>query len=476
MDLGANTAEDLAVRGCFLGTASRIITPVVGTELSGFIARTELMTGVHDDLCVKAMVWAEDRVLTSATALVTLDVVDVDAGEVARIRSLSESMTGISGDRIGVTCTHTHGGPPTMLGRRLGRPDAGYLDRLCQAAAEATAEAARAIEPVTMQWAHGSEPTVGKNRRVPGGATDPDVPVLRFQWPDGTVVALLVSYGCHPVTLGPNNLRATADYPGYVRRTMEAVYPEATVHFATGCCGQVNNGHTARGGENVQGMHWRTFGEAQRIGRAIAGAAVQAAEQSARLDAAFPSMAMPVVPLGIRTARRTIQLPFLPPPERVEVQRLLAGWQDEVRELEERDRRPGQLERLQVFIEWAHELLSGSPDDSICAELMVIAIGDVSLVLLPGESFVEFGLEIKQRRAPHWVMTLAYANGRPGYIPHRTAYPAGGYEVDEAFRYYAYPSCFAPEAGELIVETALQLLAELAPTGSSAQANTLGAS
>ena len=65
-------------------------------------------------------------------------------------------------------------------------------------------------------------------------------------------------------------------------------------------------------------------------------------------------------------------------------------------------------------------------------------------------------------------MTLAYANGRPGYIPHRSAYPAGGYEVDEAFRYYGYPSCFAPEAGELIVETALELLEGFAPTGRSA--------
>lgn len=474
--MSSRQAAESAVPRLFLGTSSRVITPAVGSDLSGFIARTQSMIGVHDDLSAKAMVWAEDARLARAAALVTLDLIEVEEAEVATIRAVIESMTDIPGERIGVTCTHTHGGPPTMAGRRLGRVDTHYLDRLCQAAAEATMEAARAIQPVVMRWATGSEPSVGKNRRVPDGVIDPDVPIIRFQREDGIVIALLVSYGCHPVTLGPNNLQATADYPGYVRRTMEVVYPEATAHFVTGCCGQVNNGHKALNGEKGQSMHWRTYGEAQRIGRAIAGAAIQAAEQSARLDVAVPAMAVSTVPVRIQTARRTIQLPFLPPPERSELEHLLDGWRNKACGLEQRDRRPGELEQLQVFIEWANELLSSEPHASVSAEIMAIAIGDISLVLLPGESFVEFGLEIKQRSAPRSVMTLAYANGRPGYIPHRSAYPAGGYEVDEAFRYYGYPSCFAPEAGELIVETALELLAGLAPTGRSALTGGLEAS
>jgi neutral ceramidase len=469
-------SAESAVPKLFLGTSGRVITPAVGCDLSGFIARTEPMAGVHDDLCAKAMVWAEDASLANAAALVTLDLIEIEEAEVATIRAGIESMTDIPGERIGVTCTHTHGGPATMPGRRLGRVDASYLKRLCQAAAEVTAEAARSIEPVVMRWAIGSEPTVGKNRRVPDGVIDPDIPVVRFQREDGTVVALLMSYSCHPVTLGPDNLQATADYPGYVCRAVEAVYPEARAHFVTGCCGQVNNGHKALDGEKGHGMHWRTYGEAQRIGRALAGAAIQAAEQSARLDVAVPTMAVSTVPVCIRTARRTIQLPFLPPPERSELELLLLGWRNKAYELQQRDRRPGELEQLQVFIEWANGLLSGEPGVSIGAEIMAIVIGDVSLVLLPGESFVEFGIEIKQRSVPRSVMTLAYANGRPGYIPHRSAYPAGGYEVDEAFRYYGYPSCFAPEAGDLIVETALELLAELEPTGCSRSTSALEAS
>ena len=84
-------------------------------------------------------------------------------------------------------------------------------------------------------------------------------------------------------------------------------------------------------------------------------------------------------------------------------------------------------------------------------------------MLLPGESFVEFGLAIKERGAPGTIVTLAYANGTPGYIPHRSAYAAGGYEVDDAFRYYGAPAAFAPEAGEAVVAAALALLDELGP-------------
>jgi hypothetical protein len=460
MSDGAKTA----VSGTLLGTASKVITPDIGAELSGFIARVEPMRGVHDDLLAKAMVWAEDASLANAAALVTLDVVDIEGEMVAAIRKQAEALSGIPGERIGVTCTHTHGGPATMPDRRLGRADRAYLDRVVALAAEAVTEAARAIEPVVFTWAVGTEPTVGKNRRIPGGIIDPAVPVIRFQRADGTVTALLVSYGCHPVTLGPNNLLATADYPGYVRRTLETVYPGASVHFVTGCCGQVNNGHTSRDGDKGRGMVWRTYGEAERIGRAVAGAALQAAEQPARLEAAMPVLDVPVEHATIRTTRREIELHFLPPPPADEVAALVSRWTRELREAEANDATPpGEIARLKVYLAWAEEVSAGSVASSASAEVMTIALGDITIVLLPGESFVEFGLEIKERGGSERIVTLAYANGRPGYIPHRSAYPAGGYEVDDAYRYYGYPACFAPEAGELIVETALELLAASAP-------------
>jgi hypothetical protein len=457
------------LNGVHLGVATRVITPEIGSDLCGFIARVAPMDGVHDDLLVKAMVWAEDASLTNAAALVTFDLIDLEPEMIASIRQQAESLCGISGDRIGITCTHTHGGPPTMPGRALGVADPAYLDRAAAIAAEAVATAAAAIEPVVFSWSVGHEATVGKNRRIKDGVIDPQVPTVRFQRVDGSVAALFVSYACHPVTLGPNNLKATGDYPGFTRRTLEAVYPGASAHFATGCCGQINNGHTSRDGDHGRGFVWRTFGEAERIGRAVAGAALQAAEQTSRFHVTTSITDVEITPVTVRTARSLIELPFMELPDDATLAQQVAEWEAELQGLKENPDAPGgELARLGVYLDWAKTVRAGGTPASATAEVMAIGVGEMTFVLLPGESFVEFGLDIKRQGGSDQIVTLAYANGRPGYIPHRSAYPAGGYEVDDAYRYYGYPACFTPEAGEMVVATALELVAQVRNDGATA--------
>lgn len=258
-------ASDALPVAVHLGTAKAVITPPVGCDLSGYIARTEPMAGVHDELYARAMVWAEDDDLSDAAAIVTLDVLDLEPAGVAALREGAAALTGIPGQRIGVTCTHTHGGPATLSGGGLGRTDAAYLDVMERAAAGAVAMAAGRLEPVVLRLAHGAEATVGINRRISGGVIDPDVPVMRCQRPDGSVAAVLMSYACHPVTLGPTNLLATGDYPGYAVRAVEAVYPGALALFATGCCGQINTGHTATSSRTGSIPERRTFEDRKSV-------------------------------------------------------------------------------------------------------------------------------------------------------------------------------------------------------------------
>ena len=44
----------------------------------------------------------------------------------------------------------------------------------------------------------------------------------------------------------------------------------------------------------------------------------------------------------------------------------------------------------------------------------------------------------------------------PGYIPPRDAYPAGGYEVAEAHRYYGLPAAFAPGSAETLASAVVE--------------------
>ena len=87
-------------------------------------------------------------------------------------------------------------------------------------------------------------------------------------------------------------------------------------------------------------------------------------------------------------------------------------------------------------------------------EVQVIALGkDVAFVSLPGEVFVELGLSIKQASPFKHTFIVELANGSIGYIPNKSAYPEGNYEVISA-------RC-AAGSGEMLVSSALKLLEDL---------------
>jgi hypothetical protein len=85
----------------------------------------------------------------------------------------------------------------------------------------------------------------------------------------------------------------------------------------------------------------------------------------------------------------------------------------------------------------------------------VMQIGPVVLVGIPGELFVEYGLEIKQRVRQNTgrpAMIIGYANDYIGYLITPRAVHTGGYEQAIAR--------VAPSAGRVLTETAMTSVAE----------------
>ncbi|HOP77867.1 MAG TPA: hypothetical protein PLD05_10265, partial [Thermogutta sp.] len=72
---------------------------------------------------------------------------------------------------------------------------------------------------------------------------------------------------------------------------------------------------------------------------------------------------------------------------------------------------------------------------------------------LPGEVFADLGLSIKAASPFRQTFVVGLANGLVGYIPNRSAYAEGQYEVVSA-------RC-AEGSGEMLVNAALRLLTEL---------------
>jgi neutral ceramidase len=79
---------------------------------------------------------------------------------------------------------------------------------------------------------------------------------------------------------------------------------------------------------------------------------------------------------------------------------------------------------------------------------------DVAIVTLPGEVFVDLGIAIKTASPFKTTLVIELANDGPGYFPTRRAFVEGSYETVN--------SRVKPGGGEMLVETAIELLTDLA--------------
>jgi neutral ceramidase len=111
-------------------------------------------------------------------------------------------------------------------------------------------------------------------------------------------------------------------------------------------------------------------------------------------------------------------------------------------------------------IAWAERLLAlaqaGATNLTRPYEVQAMRLGDLLLVGLPGEVFVEYALQIDEGAPQAQTATMAYANDNVGYVPTAAAYAEGGYEVTQAIRFYG-DTMLRPESERMIVAAALEL-------------------
>jgi neutral ceramidase len=410
-----------------VGVATLDCTPPAGLAMSGFAARTERAAGAHDAITVRALAVDE-------TVLVTVDACGLHEDFCARVRAK------VPGTVV-LTATHTHGGPATVPGRLGGPVDPGYLDAL-HVACVAAARHARAVrESANLEVGVAADPGVARNRRRADGPVFAPLTVARFRRPDGRIAASVVSYPCHPVVLGPDNLLWTADYPGVVRGVVEAADPGSVCLFLTGCCGELNTGHSAHASMTLEGAGDRSFAAAERIGRLI-GLAALAAPTRQLSD-----------PPGAAAASGEIALP-LQPADPAATATLSEGWASEMATAD-----LGRRALLCSWEDWAREVAPRTAT-SWTARVTVLRWGGLRIVALPGEPF-----SVTARRTAELVpgecLVIGYADGSPGYLPPAEEFPYGGYEIDEAHRYYGMPAPFAPGAAESLTQLAADLAGQL---------------
>nr|WP_281352280.1 neutral/alkaline non-lysosomal ceramidase N-terminal domain-containing protein [Phytoactinopolyspora alkaliphila] len=424
-----------------VGVATVDITPPVGSLMAGFAVRVAPSAGVHDPLLATAVAVSHGD---SASVIVSADLISLDMGDAAEIgRRIAEDL-GIPAGSVAVTVSHTHGGPKVKALGFGAQRDEKYVESGFAGIVNAGRRAWKARRSAWMRSGVAYLDSVAHNRR---GTEVIDPTVFAIQWTDdaGAPIVTIFSHACHPVTLGPDNLSITADWPGAARRHVrEAVGGE--VMFVQGCCGQINTGHLATDSFSAEPAPKRTFAEADAIGARVGDGVSRA------LRAADP---VPVVDV-VATSRR-VWLPTRPAPDASTLREWARAWK-----LEAAAKSGPRRALLEVWSEWALYWRDRPSPGGLEVPVSVHWWGGFGIVMLPGEPFVEFALDLRNALRRPDLLVMGYTGGVPGYIPLREAdYAAGGYEIEMAYRSSRlFSGPYTPDAGRILYEAALDLARE----------------
>lgn len=354
------------------------ITPPVGTKAFGHSRDT---SAIRDRIDAGVLLLDDG---TTKAALVTSDLIEVwdELGKI--LRAEISKKTGTPPNNIMVTASHNHSAAEWKRDTEYGR----HVVTSIVAAAE---KAAKEMRPVTIGYGVDQiDFNVNRRKVINGravvrmnfeGPCDHRVKVLRFD--DGkslAPVAVLMHAVCHPCvfTWGdklsppyPNGYpQISGDFPGEAQRFVETVYGDKTkALFLQGCAGDIR--------PNLPGFPYRCGDEAdiRWTGRSLGCAAVRAADKMAIREevAKRPNL------YQIRCANKLLMLPG--------------------------------KERLVPF------------------EIQALKIGRFLFLTMPGEPFVEYGLNLEKAIADRaTTIVVGYANGTVGYIPTAEGHREGGYE------------------------------------------------
>ncbi len=410
-----------------VGIASADITPPVGLPMAGFAARTLGASGTHDPLRATAIV-------VDNTALLSLDLLGVDAELTADICELCRPL----GNSLTIVASHTHGGP-VSLGPAM---NATYRALVIERSVSALAKATAARQPARLRAGQGSACGVARNRRHADGPTDQSLPVVMFETLQGAPLAIVVAYACHPTVLGADNRLWTADWHGPLRSKLENAFPGSIALTLTGCCADANVGHSAHSSITLEASNTRSFSAAKDAADAIAQSV-----SAARLDEiSDQKCAMARCEVSLEFERR----------ETASDDQLCRRW---IAETEHAS--PARRALLEAWIEWANGRPADRVKEHIDVPVSVMRWGELLILCLPGEIFAETAQQLRQRLGRPDAIVLAYAGDNPGYIAPRSEYPHGGYEIDEAHRYYGQPATFAEGSAERLVDAAESLVRDL---------------
>lgn len=369
------------------GAATIDITPPIGLQLCGYRLRPS--SWIDHPLRAEALVCNDG---TESWALITVDLLGISNILVQAVRRGIAAQTQLKPESILIAATHTHSGPRAVAAGWNEFPEeVEYFNSLRSALVAVAAKAWQTRRPGTLVHGRTEARSMASNRRIQKeggewtnewhdptgqhpGYVDPTIELLGVRREEGTLAALLVTYGCHPVTFGMGNEGISGDYPSYLKDGLEASGEIETALFAV-------SGHA-----NVDPrICVQTDPEPVRqLGQ----------ELSAIVLAALPSL-KPIPAAPCRAAREPWAMPV--------------SW-----ELSEHSRTNFPVHQA---------------GETIHTEVQSLRAGAVALLGLPGETVSEYMERLRQTSPAPITLLLSVANDYVGYLVTEQILSEGAYEA-----------------------------------------------
>jgi hypothetical protein len=238
---------------------------------------------------------------------------------------------------------------------------------------------------------------------------DPTVTVVRVDTFDGKPLAVVVNYACHPVVLGEDNLQYSADFPSAMNRSVEQAMGGMSF-FLQGAPGDINPYFTQQplNQDALKMLSWT----GEHLGQEAARVAKEIRTQSG--DA------------SIQSSEELVKFPLRWNPEQFHA-------------------------ALLKFL--GPEAMEGYIDPmarEFSVPVATVLINkQIAIATFPGEPFVEFQMNWRDRCPVGTALLVGYTNGYYGYFPTIGAAARGGYGAASAATWVE------PGAGEWIIDRAV---------------------
>lgn len=397
-----------------IGTAD--ITPPSGLPHGCWRLRSPgLAVGTRDPMITRALVLEGGGY---RIAIVTADLIFTGRALTDQVRERIGRLAGIAPEAVLINAAHNHSAPSVTRGQSiaaLGHEGGfdGYEAVLPDLIAGAVYEASQRLEPARLGAVMTSASGVTSNRVRHELKPDDSLGVIRIDSPEGRVLAVVVCFSCHPISIGGQTLQWNAEYPGVVRRTVEAAHPGARALFLQGSAGDVAPFNYWFGNDNPLP---HSFENRDRLGGAIASRAVAASRSMVTREGA--RLAATSVRLPLRRRHLPWSLDEITAMERrfdAEAEPAYpAVWPSDLHTMNSALRFPLHYQKaaLRMYAD-----MKRREDIPLDVEIQALAVGDVALVGNPFEPFNRIGVRIREGSPFPVTLPLGYCNDSLGYLP-----------------------------------------------------------